>query len=975
MKELGEFNREMVQRLPLPMAQLYRRARNAKIALDRHLTAFFLWEVAIKLIGTVSIVVYAEQDEFDPRVVERLRSLARPSLGHWWEFTRLLVPILAESGDPGFQDVGNLLFSRVRDDMPCAAGLSAALNEEASGAHRICRTVRLPELFEGLIAYRNRALSHGAIGQRPQEFYEGMATALLKGASEVFERLDVLAGWRLMYLSDSRRKPAGGWLHDSMDLKGEVPERVEPIESPDALGELPPVDGLYLVRSHSRGALALRTLRPLMVYEPDGNKVFFRNGSRRRQHAEYLCYTTGELQDRPDMEGERRRLLVSALDPVPNGSQSHTAAAQETRTVGTGVTQRAFHSTSVPFATDQAFSSETVVLLYPAPIAIAYRRFCLEAHPRSRLTALYCVLEAIVRYLVTLGASDLFHCLAESGVDSAERLKAADFDFLRNSKPMSLGRWVSTLRETARALSATGLGDGVIPELPGVCEPGGSFDAGLLHTLVKQRNDDEHPDAYIPESEDECAKVLKAYRPLLDQALRQIGFVCHYPLGFLSPFPELQTPAGQRAHHLHCCMGASIGATSRALDVLTFVELQEETPFVVTPEGCRLLYLWPLLLERRSHYTGQRTLWVFEEIPDKKWPFLTKIRSAAVDVREDFCSELHPEPRANHAWLLERLRAMPPAPEVPADLRLAEKLLPTRGGKLIGRELGPNRLLSVIAIGGFGTIYGAETNDGKRVAVKVIESRPSGAQRLRFEQEIDKLRRAAHHPGVIRCFGQGNVDIDGRLYPWYSMEFALGGDLRSRIDERNGLLKGRIPWSESDVRQQICNEFIEILDAVAHVHDLDIVHRDIKPGNVLIMEDGGLRLSDFGLVKNLNPTDKTLRLGPARSTGGGIGTPGYMPPEQAFGQEVGKTADVYSLGIMLGELVLGTRPDPQFPLGHRVGSTLQSWKSQQRKSLQQLPERLRLLIERCTDYAPENRPKDAQALLKEFRGLIDRGND
>ena len=208
------------------------------------------------------------------------------------------------------------------------------------------------------------------------------------------------------------------------------------------------------------------------------------------------------------------------------------------------------------------------------------------------------------------------------------------------------------------------------------------------------------------------------------------------------------------------------------------------------------------------------------------------------------------------------------------------------------------------------------------------------------------------------------------------MEFAPGGDLRSRLDKRKAHLKGGQPWQDAVARAEVCGEFNEIASAVAHLHRMNIVHRDIKPGNILITDDGRLRLADFGLVKNLAPTEKTVVYGPLSSTGGGAGTPGYMAPEQARGGEVGKTADVYSLGILLAELVIGDRPTAEFP-SHELGATRTSGlRSTLKKDprLRQLPDELRPLIERCTDVAPENRPRDAQALLDEFNRLVNPAN-
>src|SRR5579863_2520978 len=82
---------DLVRRLPLPLAQLYRRAHNAKSAVDRHNAAYYLWEAALKLLGSVAVVEYAELGDVDPQLVEMLENLARPAVGHWWQFVRRLV--------------------------------------------------------------------------------------------------------------------------------------------------------------------------------------------------------------------------------------------------------------------------------------------------------------------------------------------------------------------------------------------------------------------------------------------------------------------------------------------------------------------------------------------------------------------------------------------------------------------------------------------------------------------------------------------------------------------------------------------------------------------------------------------------------------------------------------------------------------------------------------------------------------------
>ena len=115
----------LIARLPLPLAQLYRRAHNAKSALERHQAAFYLWEAGLKLLGTVCIVEYAKLNEHDADLAESLQNLARPSLGHWWQFVRELVPTLAGQNVAGFAAANEIMLGKARSDLPRTAGLDA----------------------------------------------------------------------------------------------------------------------------------------------------------------------------------------------------------------------------------------------------------------------------------------------------------------------------------------------------------------------------------------------------------------------------------------------------------------------------------------------------------------------------------------------------------------------------------------------------------------------------------------------------------------------------------------------------------------------------------------------------------------------------------------------------------------------------------------------------------------------------------
>ena len=287
---------DLVRRLPLPLAQLYRRAHNAKNPLERHLAAYYLWEAALKLLGSVAIVAYAERDRHDPELAERLKNLARPTVGHWWEFARTLVPALCDAPGAEFQRVRDLLLGRARDDLPRAAGLDAALREALDGSTGSRSTVRPGELFDRLVRYRNREMGHGAAGQRSGDFYGRMGAALLTGVAELLGRLDVLAGGRLVYVSEVRRQQSGHWLVERSELTGEAARRIGSLEVPEAAAaRLPRPERVYLETSAAWDGEAddpasaaqvtadgpmLRSLHPLLFFDPEAGEAFFLNAGR-----------------------------------------------------------------------------------------------------------------------------------------------------------------------------------------------------------------------------------------------------------------------------------------------------------------------------------------------------------------------------------------------------------------------------------------------------------------------------------------------------------------------------------------------------------------------------------------------------------------------------------------------------------------------------------------------------------------------
>ncbi len=206
-----------------------------------------------------------------------------------------------------------------------------------------------------------------------------------------------------------------------------------------------------------------------------------------------------------------------------------------------------------------------------------------------------------------------------------------------------------------------------------------------------------------------------------------------------------------------------------------------------------------------------------------------------------------------------------------------------------GHRLGAYRILSLVGRGGMGEVYRAERADGQfeqQVALKLL--RPDAVEHLAGFIAERQILAKLEHPGIARLYDAGVAD-DGR--PYMVMELIDGVSITQWCRQRNANLRERLDL------------FLQICDAVAYAHQNLVVHRDLKPGNVIVNQDGHVKLLDFGVAKLLNDdADDSASHAPM--------TLSYAAPEQLARNEVTTAADVYSLGVLLFELTTGRVPWP-----------------------------------------------------------------
>ncbi|HZZ77507.1 MAG TPA: serine/threonine-protein kinase [Gemmataceae bacterium] len=273
---------------------------------------------------------------------------------------------------------------------------------------------------------------------------------------------------------------------------------------------------------------------------------------------------------------------------------------------------------------------------------------------------------------------------------------------------------------------------------------------------------------------------------------------------------------------------------------------------------------------------------------------------------------------------------------------------------LIGKELGPFLVDKELGSGAMGTVFRAKNKKtGERVAIKLMSIALGTNENAikRFKREVEIIKQL-DHSNIVRYINSGRY----HKAPFIIMEFLEGESLDHILHRRT-----RLPWEEvADIGIGLCA-------ALQHAHDRGIIHRDLKPSNLMILKDGTVKLTDFGIAKDADVTALTA----ANST---VGTAAYMSPEQCRGlRDITHKTDLYSMGIMFYELLTGRKPFVgETPMEVFLQHANRTDYKRPAEIVMEVPIWMNTLVDQLMEKEPAKRPLNAKAVADSLKLIKDK---
>ena len=265
----------------------------------------------------------------------------------------------------------------------------------------------------------------------------------------------------------------------------------------------------------------------------------------------------------------------------------------------------------------------------------------------------------------------------------------------------------------------------------------------------------------------------------------------------------------------------------------------------------------------------------------------------------------------------------------------------------IGKRLdGRYEILELIGIGGMADVYLAnDITTGRKVAVKILKEEYLTNEdfKRRFRNE-SKAIALLSHPNIVKIY-----DVSfGERVQFIVMEYVPGITLKEYIQQQ-----GKVGWKET------VHFTVQILRALQHAHDNGIVHRDVKPQNVMLLQDGTVKVMDFGIARFARENGRTI-------SEKAIGSVHYISPEQARGEVADERSDIYSVGIVMYELLTGQLPfDGESPVAIAL-KQMQAEAKRPRELNPDIPEGLEEIVMRAMKKDPDLRYQSASEMLRDI---------